>query len=175
MADVLFRMILSDDFDMMPPAVRHMHNVTRAQDVAGVARVIGGKNILAKAIRWMARLPPPARRTPITIHFTKQGDGEEWNRLFGMNRFHTLMKREGGYLSERMAAFPVTFIYRVNADQKGFRLQVVQVRFLGIPLPRPVVLARAYEWGGRYGFTTSVGFWFCGPVIRYLGYLNAPR
>jgi len=31
------------------------------------------------------------------------------------------------------------------------------------------------EWRGRYRFSTLVGFWFCGRVISYFGYLDAPQ
>jgi hypothetical protein len=99
-------------------------------------------------------------------------------QCFGKSRFHTIMKQGGQYLAEHLVAFPVTFVYDVRADRKGFSLHVVRVRFLGIALPRllqPTLAARASEWRGRYQFSTMVGFWFCGRVISYFGYLDAPQ
>ena len=85
----------------------------------------------------------------------------------------------GGTISGRAARrLSGQFVYDVRADRKGFSLHVVRVRFLGIPLPRllqPTLAARASEWRGRYRFSTVVGFWFCGRVISYFGYLDAPQ
>jgi len=177
MTDVLLRDILGAGFDGMPEAVRRMHSIEKTQDVRGLSRVMGGTNPLSWLIRVMAALPRPAHRAPIHIRFVKGQHFEEWDRHFGKSRFHTIMKQEGKYLAEHLVAFPVTFVYEVRADQIGFSLHVAQVRFLGIPLPRllrPTLAARAGEWRGRYRFTTVVGFWFCGRVISYCGYLDAP-
>lgn len=177
MTDVLLRDILGTGFDGMPEAVRRMHSIEKTQDVRGISRIMGGKNPLSRFIRTIAALPNPAHRAPIYIRFVKGQDSEEWDRHFGKSRFYTVMKREGPYLAEHLVAFPVTFVYEVKADRRGFSLHVAKVRFLGIPLPRllrPTLAARAGEWRGRYRFSTVVGFWFCGRVISYFGYLDAP-
>jgi Domain of unknown function (DUF4166) len=177
MTDILLRNILGAGFDEMPEAVRRMHSVEKTQDVHGISRVMGGTNPLGWLIRVMAALPRPAYRAPIYIRFVKGQHFEEWDRHFGKSRFHTIMKQEGKYLAEHLVAFPVTFVYEVRADQCGFSLHVAQVRFLGIPLPRllrPTLAARAGQWRGRYRFSTVVGFWFCGRVTSYFGYLDAP-
>jgi Domain of unknown function (DUF4166) len=177
MTDILLRNILGARFDAMPEAVRRMHSIAQTQDVRGISRVIGGKNPLSWLIRVIAALPTPTHRAPIYIRFIKGQNFEEWDRHFGKSRFHTIMKREGEYLAEHLVAFPVTFVHEVQADHRGFFLHVSKVRFLGIPLPRllcPTLAARAGEWRGRYRFSTMVGFWFCGRVISYFGYLDAP-
>ncbi|MEJ0062366.1 MAG: DUF4166 domain-containing protein [Alphaproteobacteria bacterium] len=177
MSEILLRQIVGSDFDLMPEAVRKMHSIEKDQDVYGTSRVMGGTNPIAWLVRIVAALPAPAHRAPIHIRFAKSPDSEEWNRLFGKSRFHTIMKKEGPHLAEHLVAFPVTFIYTVKADRKGFSLHLVKTRFLGIPLPRllwPELHARAGEWRGRYRFSTVVGFWFCGRVINYFGYLDGP-
>jgi hypothetical protein len=178
MTDILLRNILGVGFDKMPEAVRRMHSIEKTQDVRGMSRVMGSKNLVGRLIRAMAALPKPVHRAPIYIRFVKGQNSEEWDRHFGRSRFHTIMKQEGRYLAERLVAFPVTFTYEVRADRRGFSLHVVGVQFLGIPLPpllQPTLAARAREWRGRYQFSTLVGFWFCGRVISYFGYLDAPR
>jgi len=177
MTDILLRNILGGKFDEMPEAVRRMHSIEKTQDVHGISRVMGGTNPLSWLIRIIAALPSPTHRAPIYIRFIKGQDSEEWDRHFGKSRFHTVMRREGPYLAEHLVAFPVTFVYEVTADRKGFSLHVAKVRFLGIPLPRllrPTLAARAGQWRGRYRFSTMVGFWFCGRVISYFGYLDQP-
>jgi len=177
MTDILLRKILGAGFDEMPEAVRRIHSIGQTQDVRGISCVMGGKNALSRLIRVIAALPRPTHRAPIYIRFVKGQNFEEWDRHFGKSRFHTVMKQEGPYLAEHLVAFPVTFVYEVKADDRGFSLHVAQVRFLGIPLPRllrPTLAARAGEWRGRYRFSTMVGFWFCGRVISYFGYLDEP-
>jgi Domain of unknown function (DUF4166) len=178
MTDILLRNILGACFDKMPEAVQRMHSIGQTQDVRGISRVMGGTNPLSWFIRVIAALPSPTRRAPIYIRFIRRQNFEEWDRHFGKSRFHTIMKQEGQYLAEHLVAFPVTFVYEVKADHRGFSLHVAQVRFLGIPLPRlfrPTLAARAGEWRGRYRFSTMVGFWFCGRVISYFGYLDEPN
>jgi hypothetical protein len=132
MTDVLLRDILGAGFDGMPEVVRRMHSIEKTQDVRGISRVMGGKNLLSRLIRVIAALPSPAHRESIYIRFIKGRNFEEWDRHFGKSRFHTIMKQEGKYLAEHLVAFPVTFVYEVKADQSGFSLHVAQVRFLGI-------------------------------------------
>jgi predicted DCC family thiol-disulfide oxidoreductase YuxK len=177
MTGILLRNILGARFDGMPEAVRHMHSIEKAQDAIGTCRVIGGTNPLSRLVRVIAALPAPARRTPIHVCYVNGQNREEWDRRFGNSRFQTVMKQEGPYLAERLVALPVTFVYDVRADHRGFSLHVEQVRFLGLPLPRllrPTLAARVNEWRGRYRFGTLVGFWFCGRVISYFGYLDPP-
>jgi Domain of unknown function (DUF4166) len=177
MTDVLLRDILGARFDAMPESVRRMHDIESTRDVRGISRVIGGTNPVGRLIRIIAALPKPAHRAPIYIRFIKGQNLEEWDRRFGKSRFRTMMKREGQYLAEHLVAFPVVFVYEVRADRGGFSLHVAKVRFLGIPLPRLLcsfLAARASDWRGRYRFSTVVGFWFCGRVISYFGYLDAP-
>jgi predicted DCC family thiol-disulfide oxidoreductase YuxK len=178
MTGVLLRDILGATFDEMPEPVRRMHSIGQTQHVRGISRVVGGNNPLSWIIRILAALPRPVHRAPVYIRFVKREELEEWDRHFGDSRFRTVMKREGQHLAEHLVAFPVVFVYEVKADRRGFSLHVMQVRFLGIPLPRPLrphLMARAREWRGRYRFSTVVGFWFCGRVISYFGYLDAPR
>jgi hypothetical protein len=177
MSEILLRSIVGSDFDKMPETVKCMHSIFIPQDAYGSSRVMGAKNPLGWFIGKFAGLPEPTNKAPIHIHFIKHSSSEEWDRHFGKSRFHTLMKNENGFLAEHLISAPVTFVYRVVADQKGFSLHLVKVQFLGIRLPRffwPTLKARAYEWRGRYRFSTMVGFWFCGRVISYFGYLDAP-
>jgi predicted DCC family thiol-disulfide oxidoreductase YuxK len=138
---------------------------------------MGGTNPLSRLIRVTAALPGPARRASVHVRFIKGPDREEWDRRFGSRRFHSVMMQEGPHLAERLAALPVTLVYEVRAGRRGFSLHVAKVRFLGLPLPRllrPTVTARAGERRGRYCFSILTGFWFCGRVVSYAGYLDSP-
>jgi predicted DCC family thiol-disulfide oxidoreductase YuxK len=177
MTGILLRDIIGAAFDGMPEAVRRMHTIETAQEAAGTARVMGGANPLSRFARVIAGLPAPARRTPVRIRFAAGSDREEWDRRFGGSRFRTMVRQEGPHLAERLAALPITFVYDVRAGHRGFSLHVVQVRLLGLPLPRllrPAVAARAGEWRGRYRFGILAGFWFCGRVVSYAGVLDPP-
>jgi predicted DCC family thiol-disulfide oxidoreductase YuxK len=177
MTGILLRNILGAGFDGMPEAVRRMHSIAATQHAAGVSRIRGGTNPLSRIVRIVAGLPAPARRAPVHVRFINGPGREEWNRRFGSCRFHTVMTQEGRHLAERLAALPVTFVYEVRAGQRGFSLRVVQVRFLGLPLPRllrPAMAARVGAWRGRYRFGVVTGFWFCGRVVSYCGWLDPP-
>jgi predicted DCC family thiol-disulfide oxidoreductase YuxK len=177
MTGILLRNILGDRFGDMPEVVQRMHGIERTQHAVGTSRVMGGMNPLSRLVRVVVGLPAPARRAPVHVRFAKRPNCEEWDRRFSVSRFHTVMIQEGPHLAERLAALPVTFVYDVRAGHRGFSLHVVQVRFLGLPLPRllrPAVVARAGEWRGRYRFSMLAGFWFCGRVVSYVGLLDPP-
>jgi predicted DCC family thiol-disulfide oxidoreductase YuxK len=177
MTGVLLRNILGARFDHMPETVRRMHSIETTQDAVGTSRIMGGTNLLSRLVRVVAALPSPARRAFVHIRFIKGPEREEWDRRFGSRRFHSVIMQEGPCLAERLAALPVTFVYEVRAGRRGFSLHVVQVRFLGLPLPRllrPTVTARVGERRGRYRFSIMAGFWFCGRVVSYSGYLDPP-
>jgi predicted DCC family thiol-disulfide oxidoreductase YuxK len=178
MTEALLRRIIGDAFDDMPETVKRMHGAEGTRETHGISRVMGGTNPVSRLIGAVAGMPRPVRRTPVHIRFVKGDDLEKWDRHFGPSRFTTIMQREGRHLTERLVGFPVTFVYDVTADRGGFSLDVVQVRFAGVPLPgllRPTLAARAGEWRGRYRFSTLVGFRFCGRVVSYFGYLDPPQ
>jgi hypothetical protein len=178
MTEILLRKIIGSVFDGMPEAVQLMHGADGTRETRGISRVMGGKNPLSRLIGAISGMPRPVRRAPVHIVSVKGDDSEKWDRRFGASRFTTIMQQEDRHLTERLVGFPVTFVYDVTADRGGFSLHVVQVRFLGIPLPRllrPTLAARASEWRGRYRFSTLVGFWFCGRVVSYFGYLDPPQ
>lgn len=178
MNETLLRRIIGLDFDLMPEPVRRMHSLTQNHTVHGTSRVMGGTNILAKFMRIIAQLPRPTTHAIITIDFTLITDGEVWDRHFGSSRFHTIMRCEGSHLTEQLVAVPVKFIYDVRADTTGFSLHLHDLKFCGVSLPRlfwPRMAARARVWRGKYQFSTMVGFWFCGRVISYFGYLDPPE
>src|SRR5260370_32431537 len=92
MTDILLRNILGAAFDGMPEAVRRMHSIERTQDVRGISRIMGGKNLLSWLIRVVAALPTPAHHAPISIRFIKAPNDAKWSRHFWKCRFHTIMK-----------------------------------------------------------------------------------
>jgi predicted DCC family thiol-disulfide oxidoreductase YuxK len=178
MTEILLRKIIGSAFDSMPQTVQRMHGADGTRETRGISRVMGGTNPVSRLIGVVAGMPRPVRRAPVHIRFAASENSETWDRHFGASRFTTLMQQEGRHLTEKLVGFPVTFVYDVTADRGGFSLHVTQVRFLGIPLPallRPTLAARAGEWRGRYRFSTLVGFWFCGCVVSYFGYLDPPQ
>ncbi|MBO0753868.1 MAG: DUF393 domain-containing protein [Bradyrhizobiaceae bacterium] len=177
MTGILLRDILGAAFDDMPEQVRCMHGIDMTKEATGTCRVTGGTNALSRLLRVLSALPRPARRAPVHVRFVKGTGREEWDRRFGSSRFRTVMTGEGRYLAERFTALPLTMLYEVRAGAAGFALHVVEVRLLGLPLPRllrPAVAARVGAWRGRYRFGIMAGFWFCGRVISYAGYLDPP-
>lgn len=177
MTGSLFRDILGAGFDDMPEVVGRMHGSEATQEAAGTVRVWGGANPLSRLVRVLAGLPRPAWRASARIRFVRGPDHEEWDRRFGSARFRTVVKREGRHMAERLSGAPVTLVYELRADDRGFSVHVVQVRLLGLPLPRllkPQMEARAGAWRGRYRFSILAGFWFCGRVVGYAGWLDPP-
>ena len=104
----------------------------------------------------MARLlslPPTGRDQALSVTFTPDGNREIWRRAFGGAVFRSLQYEHGGRLFERVRASTLVFTLDVAPD--GLSLVLAGVRFLGVPLPRPLhpaVRTLESERDGRYQF-----------------------
>jgi hypothetical protein len=172
---VLFRRVLGDRFDRLPPEVRRVHGGAGLQQLVGRGRARGARNLPATLGRAVLGLPRPGRYPRLDVAVAPDAEGETWTRAFGSGAFssHLRPSREMGRFEERFG--PLCFTFEAATDARGFRWRFVDCRVGPLPLPRllrPRIRARAFEADGMYRFSVAVAAPLAGLLFAYAGRLR---
>jgi hypothetical protein len=126
---VLYRQLLKDDFERLPPALRRFHSVPG-----------GGCAVGSVAVRhtsgWLARLlglPPSGDSFPMRLEVVASETQEIWIRRFGNVVRKSTQRFEHNLLLETFG--PVRLLFRVFADDRGMRFESQRARLWVLPLP----------------------------------------
>ena len=172
MSTPLFRHLLGPAMDTLPAALRAVHDQPGTLTLAGTAQVWRSPNPLARLLCNLMGLPAEGADVPVSVTFKRNGDHERWRRRFARRAYSSRLSSRGGLLVERMG--PATNIFRVGVTAGRLHLDLVDFRFLGVPLPfflRPHCHAIEAEEAGAFTFHVPVSLPGLGPVIRYSGRL----
>ena len=169
----LYRQVLGDAFDTLPPRVRELHALSAPTLWRGRADVTRGTSITARLLATLMRLPPAGSGQPLDVHFTPQPTHEIWQRIFPSGTFKSRQYPAGAHILETVG--PVTLILRPAASPSGLTLTMDGARVLGVPLPGflvPRIATREFQADGRYRFEVSSSLPMLGPLVRYSGWLE---
>ncbi|ARQ09119.1 saccharopine dehydrogenase protein [Rhizobium etli] len=174
-AQPLYRRILGDAFEQLPPALAAIHaGGTRL--ASGRARIERGGGFLARLVAGVIGFPPAGEDVPVAVRFVADGEREIWTRSFGAKTFRSWQAagtgRDRHLLAEVFGPFRV-LLALVPEGQK-LRLVVRGWRFCGIPLPlflAPGGKTYEEERDGRFHFHVEIGGRLTGLVVRYSGWL----
>lgn len=169
----LFRRVLGDGFDDLPPQLRAIHSVMGRESWKGEATITRGRHPCVPLLALATRLPPSRERVPTTVEFVADGTGEEWRRDFGGARMVSRYRERNGRLCERLGL--VEFAFALTAKDGCIFWSTAGVSLFGV-LPLPAswfarVRCREREIEGRYEFLVEAGLPMIGPLIRYEGWL----
>lgn len=173
MSTPLYRRLLRERFEALPPRVRELHDVASASSWSGRADVERGASLASRVVATLFGLPPAGRDQALRVTFQVDGDREIWSREFGDAVFRSVQYERGGLLRERVG--PSTFVFALDTSAEGMALQLRGVRFLGVPLPRflaPSVRTFESERDGRYRFEVEASLPLLGRIVRYAGWLE---
>lgn len=168
---VLYREILGDVLDNLPPPVRDLHDSAERRTWVGEVQVTPGVWWLrpfAKAFGF----PTQGGTGPITVTFTPDGDGEVWERDFDGHRLTSHQSYAApDHMVERFGRAAVTVRFEPRAD----RLHLIPVsgRAFGVPIPRYVLpKGTSFETADndRFRFDVEAILPF-GRLVRYQGWL----
>ncbi len=168
----LYRRVMGEAFDELPPAVRQMHEVNGSAGAAGNGSVCVGTSLWARLLCRLMRFPP-TNAYPVHVAFAERDGVETWTRDFGGYRFSSELRQRGGLLCERFG--PLSFRFDLNVDERGLSMRLRGWTLLGIPLPLfagPKIDAHESEEEGGFCFTVAVAVPGIGPVISYSGRLQ---
>jgi Domain of unknown function (DUF4166)/Saccharopine dehydrogenase NADP binding domain len=175
----LYRRVLGEAWDLLPPALRAMHAVTDTLTADGTAIVDRGQGLMARLVARLMGFPPAGRDVPVTVTFRVADGREHWGRTFGRYAFSSLQEQGRGrferQLCERFGPFRFGLALAVEED----RLRLVLRGWSLAWLPLPVSIAPridAYERAdaGRFHFHVEISHPWLGLIVRYNGWL-VPR
>jgi saccharopine dehydrogenase-like NADP-dependent oxidoreductase len=176
----LFRRVLGERFDVLPPAVRAAHAVAHCVVLDGRADVDGPESRLAGVAARLFGLPGAGRGLPVRVEIRRLRDGSEaWERAYpgATMRSRLVAGREPGTIEERFG--PLAASLAIAADPEGLTLEVTAARLFGLPLPRmlaPVSRAReGVDREGRFTFDVPIGVRLLGRLSHYRGWLVGPQ
>lgn len=172
----VFRTILGDQFENIPPKLQALHGDPETI-WTGEAKVQGASNPLAKLIAAIVGVNIKTGQTPLTVKFTADETGEHWIRNFGGQVFRSrfsLGKGRNTHLAvERFGIVKVG----LALVKDGERLRFIPRRctVLGIPLPKflmPQEESFEYEKDGKFHFNVAVRLPIIGLIAAYEGWLE---
>ncbi|HEY1606365.1 MAG TPA: DUF4166 domain-containing protein [Allosphingosinicella sp.] len=169
----LYARLLGADFDLLPPAVRTLHDLNGEGGAAGEGTVVRGRGLLGRTIARLMRFPP-AGTWPLHVAFRERNGAETWTRDFGGHRFASALSAvRGGLVEERFG--PLRFAFALPAGPDGLEMRLCRWSAFRLPMPRflaPLISAR--EWQdkeGRFRFDVTVALPLVGEMARYSGWL----
>ena len=169
----LFRRLLGDAFDELPPRLREIHSIAGRETWRGEATITRGRNALVPLFALATRLPPSREGVATTVEFVAAPEHEEWRRDFGGARMVSRYRARDTRLCERLGL--VEFAFSLAVRDGCILWSTAGVRLFGVlPLPAPWfarVRCREREWQGRYEFLVEAELPLLGPLIRYEGWL----
>ena len=175
----LYRDLLGEAFDGLPPALRAMHEPGGGLVAEGTATVRLGGNFAARLVARLLGMPREGDAVPLVVAFSALPGREVWRRDFDGRVIETVQKTVAGggsmLLEERLG--PVSWRFAVRAEADGLEFAFHGASLLGIPLPavlRPAIRARESVHDGRFHFDAEVRLPLLGRLIHYHGELQ-PR
>jgi NAD(P)-dependent dehydrogenase (short-subunit alcohol dehydrogenase family) len=171
-----FRRWLGEAVDVLPPAIRALHDDPLERSASGTVTVTRGTNPIAALMCRILGFPPNGADLPLTVEFEPRGAGEIWRRVFPTSTFRTHLKPwPGRNGAMRECVGPLAYGFRLETDAQGLRMVFEGWWLCGIPLPRalgPRVAAAQWQEGDDYGFSVHVSVLGLGRVIAYRGRLR---
>lgn len=171
----LFQLILRQPYQLLPPAVRHFHEVRLGQ-FDGKATVKGAQGALARMLRKLGGFPSPVTdEVSVTLKVIRSESQERWLRKFGGSQFSSTLTRinSENVLSEDFGLFRFKFSLSVRDNRIHWNL--VGWSFAGIPMFDGLPQVTAWEGAnadGNYEFAAKVEFPLVGVLMDYAGWLD---
>lgn len=168
----LYERLTGESWKQVNPVVRAIHLHADILHAEGVFQITHGKNLLARLINWIARMPPAAEAKPITLTIERIGQGERWTRLFGDKRLVSFQEEhDGQVVAERFGQLEICFTLSIADGGVIYHQHSASLRFgaLRVKLPRwmaPEVIASETVAPSKDRSYVSVGVSL--PVIGHL-------
>jgi hypothetical protein len=129
----LYRRVLGEVFDSLPPALYRFHDLEGGGRAAGVVRVTRGKGWVRNGIASLLRLPSQGTSVRLQLEVSAEGNRERWRRTFNGAPMQTCQWAHHGWLVE--TAGPFRLGYRLAASREGLRFDLQRAWFYFLPLP----------------------------------------
>lgn len=129
----LYRRLLGDDFDRLPPTLRDFHDVVGERRFKASFRITRSRGWLCRFVCWLGGLPSAGENVPLRLRVVAEGKRERWVREFGGHRLESVQWAERGLLVESLGL--VRLAFRLVVEGPALRLETVKAWVLGIRWP----------------------------------------
>jgi hypothetical protein len=172
----LYRQILGEAFEGLPPIVRELHDSKADRQWLGTATCGGASNPIAALVARLFGFPPKAEDVPVSVTFIRKNGREIWTRDFGGKIFESEQYAGEGrnthLLMERFG--PITAALAVVVEDSQLQLVPRRWFFLGLPLPK-ILLPKPEnferEVDGAFEFDVTIAAPIIGRLASYKGHL----
>jgi saccharopine dehydrogenase-like NADP-dependent oxidoreductase len=174
----LFRRLLGDAYDTMPPAIRQAHNVQGVLVLEGQADAASPDHVLGALIARLFRLPRSGSNLPVRVEMRSEDDGSEtWTRIYpGVTMRSNLRNADPGTQQLDEVFGPLSVRLQWTGTGHGLQLETRNARVFGCSLPdflRP--RSRASETigaDGQFHFDVPIALPLIGTIVHYKGSLK---
>jgi len=174
----LFRRLLGNSYDALPPVIRQAHQVHGVLVLEGKADAANPEHVLGALIARLFKLPRSGSNMPVRVEMRSEDDGSEtWTRIYpGVTMRSNLRNADPGTQQLDEVFGPVSVRLQWTATDHGLQLETRNARVFGCSLPdfmRP--RSRASETvgaDGQFHFDVPIALPLIGSIVHYKGSLK---
>jgi hypothetical protein len=144
---MIYRALLEEDFEKLPPVLRVFHSAPGQRRAAGTLTIRRQSVVLA----WLVGFPQEGEHVPVRLDVFATQDDETWTRSFGGAVRSSTQWASGGLLVEK--AGPLRIAFRIHASADGLTFESRRAEVWGIPVPLRV---EASARGGETSWEVEV-------------------
>jgi hypothetical protein len=166
----LYRRVLGEAFDRLPPVLHRFHGLPDGGSLQGVLRVTRGSGRIRGNIADLLGLPVAGEPVRLQLQVVVEDERERWMRRFDGVPVETVQWESRGLLIE--ATGIVKCAYRVEVAVEGMTLHLVHAWLGPLPLPRfltPRIEAVAMARGRAWWVQARIAAPFLGLLAQYEG------
>jgi hypothetical protein len=174
---MLYRRVLGESWNRLPPRLREMHEVTAHRRATGRASIRRGTSLTSRIVAALFGFPQAAEDVSVEVGFTVKDGAEIWRRSFAGRGFSSIQRAGRGafrhMIAERFG--PFEFGLALNFDGDRLHLVLRGWTLCGIPLPLAwAPRGEAHESVGddKFRFCVEIAHPWCGRIVRYEGWLQ---
>jgi saccharopine dehydrogenase-like NADP-dependent oxidoreductase len=174
----LFRRLLGNAYDALPPVIRQAHDVRGVLVLEGKADAASPDSVLGALIAWLFRLPRSGSDMPVRVEMRSEDDGSEtWTRIYPSVTMRSNLRNADSATQQVDEVFgPLTMRLRWNPTERGLQLETLGARLFGCPLPdflRPRSHAsETVDADGQFHFDVPIALPLIGTIVHYKGSLK---
>jgi saccharopine dehydrogenase-like NADP-dependent oxidoreductase len=174
----LFRRLLGDAYDGLPPAIRQAHEVQGVLILEGKADAASPDHVLGALIARLFRLPRSGSDMPVRVEMRSEDDGSEtWTRIYpGVTMRSNLRNADSRTHQVDEVLGPLSIRLQCKPTERGLQLETLGARLFGCPLPdflRPRSHAsETVAADGQFHFDVPIALPLLGAIVHYKGCLK---